>query len=416
LGFLEQTIHNTEAEIDRLFETTVVSGEVRQADPLFFNPFAMMNNIIHRSTVERIIETGYVENLYIEAGFPWLFLIPAAEGGRFPGDVYDDFIYMFEHYIQTEYGYPQERINPLFAVNDFGKFLEEFGEGIARAVPGLGIEGAEDIVILPDYVDIRFGQDFGESDFVYDDAGMQTPIPAILSYHTLETFGLVTGDIAFVSSELFHDLDWTYPIQIIGVHNRGIARSAARDAILIPLSALEQIRGEETGYITFRFDINPANNRNLDAVAAAMRSIVNTPLQRNLLEVAVFLNDEELRFVVGQMERNLSLLRLLRPIAVVVAVVIGLGLSLLTLMQDTKKAAVLRVLGQNKTRTRIMLAAENFVVSLAGAVLGSVIMLFIGVNLTLLAALYLGGTLIGASVGAYSVSNRPPLDLLQVRE
>jgi len=129
--------------------------------------------------------------------------------------------------------------------------------------------------------------------------------------------------------------------------------------------------------------------------------------------------DEELRTVVGSMEENLSLLRLLYPVAIAVSLIIGIGLSMLLMLQNAKNAAIMRVLGSPKNRTLLILCTEQLIVCLFGLLFGLCLSAIAGWGAgasVIIAVLYLSGVFIGSAVGGLLVINRPPLELLQVKE
>ena len=125
--------------------------------------------------------------------------------------------------------------------------------------------------------------------------------------------------------------------------------------------------------------------------------------------------------VVIPMEQNLSLLKLLYPIAIALSAIIGFGLSLLLMLQGAKVAAIMRVLGTTRAKSRATLCTEQAVVCLFGLVLGLAVLAAMGwgfgfVSSLGLAAVYLAGAATGSVAGAVVVTNRPPLELLQVKE
>ena len=131
------------------------------------------------------------------------------------------------------------------------------------------------------------------------------------------------------------------------------------------------------------------------------------------------LYDEELNMVIKPMEQNLSLLRILYRIAIILSLVIGLGLSVLLTLQNAKNASIMRVLGTTKKRTLAMLCAEQIVVCLFGLAAGICVIAFAGWGVepsALSTGLYFLCTLIGAVAGGILVAYRPPLELLQTRE
>ena len=134
--------------------------------------------------------------------------------------------------------------------------------------------------------------------------------------------------------------------------------------------------------------------------------------------------DEELRLVIAQLDKNLSLLKVLYPVVIGVSVLIGAGLCFLLLLQATREAAILRVLGTTKMSVRLALIIEPLVLSILGGLLGLGISRYLwmssdlvsAVPLLVSAGLYLAGVLAGSVTGAISVTNKKPIELLQVKE
>jgi len=174
--------------------------------------------------------------------------------------------------------------------------------------------------------------------------------------------------------------------------------------------------------MTVRFTIDPARNREI----YRLRELVEPRLSNNNLDVfGVFplllhVHDDVIHNVIIPMEQNLSLLRILYPIAIGVTFMLALGLSLLTMLQSAKNAAIMRVLGKPRGASQFMLCTEQLIVCIAGILLGLLILFIfiegVGIALLFLAGVYLGGAVIGSAIGAFVISMRPPLFLLQVRE
>jgi len=81
----------------------------------------------------------------------------------------------------------------------------------------------------------------------------------------------------------------------------------------------------------------------------------------------------------------------------------------------------MRVLGTTITKARTTLCSEQLVVTLVGLAIGMTTLVLLGwgfgfASSLFLAAVYLTGTAIGTIIGAVVVTNRPPLNLLQVKE
>lgn len=123
-------------------------------------------------------------------------------------------------------------------------------------------------------------------------------------------------------------------------------------------------------------------------------------------------------------ERILSLLESLFPIAVAAAVAVGLLVSGLVILQSAREAAFLRILGVTKKRARCMLMLEQVLLNVAGiifVVCGLALYspgLFARSSETLVFcyALYFLGCFCGAAAAAVHVTRGRILELLQVKE
>ena len=73
-----------------------------------------------------------------------------------------------------------------------------------------------------------------------------------------------------------------------------------------------------------------------------------------------FIWDEELRIVVSQLEKNLSILKVLYPVVMAVSALIAAGMCFLLILQKTREAAILRVLGTTRTVVRLALTLNLF--------------------------------------------------------
>jgi len=229
--------------------------------------------------------------------------------------------------------------------------------------------------------------------------------------------------------------------QIIGVFDGGLERAINRFGEYTPLYVIpfQSHRAVFSGQLPFhggilswgtyyptlltaRFTIDPARNRDIDQ----FRDLVTPALSSNnlgaqgLFPLQLHVDDDVIHNVILPMEQNLSLLRVLYPIAIGVAFLLAFGLSLLTMLQNAKNAAIMRVLGKPKLASQVMLCTEQLMIFISGALIGVLILVitgsFLGITHLLLAGVFVSGTVIGSIIGALIISMRAPLNLLQVRE
>jgi ABC-type antimicrobial peptide transport system permease subunit len=196
--------------------------------------------------------------------------------------------------------------------------------------------------------------------------------------------------------------------------------STTGDSILIPLSALVSMDGSKTKFTMAHFILDPKKNRELPQLRDAMEQVMKE--YGGNLRFIVW--DEELRIVVTQLDKNISLLKVLYPVMIAVSVLIGAGLCFLLLLQATRDAAIMMVLGITRTAVQLTLILESLSLSIIGVIVGLGISRFLwmasdlvqGIPLLTGASLYLAGALTGLVIGALSVTNKKPIELLQVKE
>jgi hypothetical protein len=302
------------------------------------------------------------------------------------------------------------------AANTLDGFIAAHSRNMEFEVAGL--ERLIDGQPIADLI-IEFADGFDSGTFNFTEG---QPIPIILSARFMEERGLMLGDRTYISHRFPAPRGQSNPneevmaqVWIVGQHNRHIlSGDAFRDAIIMPLEALQELKGSNLGYTALQFTIDPQFNRDIHRAQQAIRNIFGSGYG---VVLVTYFDDAELRNVVGPMEDNLSLLQILYPVAIGVALTIGAGLSLLMTLQNTKNAAILRVLGSTRNRTGVMLWLEIFIVCLTGLFFGLITTAIMWNVLPIpTAGLYLLGAVTGTIIGIFLVINRAPLELLQVKE
>ncbi|MDR2167225.1 MAG: hypothetical protein LBE35_05170 [Clostridiales bacterium] len=366
ISWLQMTIERNEIEIEHLYNTTFVSGEVEQATFIEIPPpDRLLGDIITHHALTALLERGFVYNAYIESVSQSVEI--------FPQDV-------------------------VMATNSLVGFIAANSRNPDFEIPG--VERFLDGEPIAEFV-VEFAEGLSSENFAFVQGA---PIPVIISADIMAARGLELGEVVGQA--------W-----IIGRHNRHIlAGHEFRDAVIMPLEALQELKGPAIGYSTLRFTIDPQFNRDIDSAQQAIRAIMSAG-NAGFVGLITHFDDEELRYVVGPMEDNLSLMRILYPVAIAISLAIGAGLSLLITLQNTKNAALKRVLGVERAKTGIMLWLEVFAVCLIGLILGlGAINLMWNALPIAIAAIYMLGAAIGAIAGITIATNRAPLDLLQVKE
>jgi ABC-type lipoprotein release transport system permease subunit len=129
----------------------------------------------------------------------------------------------------------------------------------------------------------------------------------------------------------------------------------------------------------------------------------------------------------SKIENTRSILRLLSALYLIViaaALLIGAFLCSLIILQSSKEAAMLRILGTTKTKTRVILSLEQVLLSTAGLILGACIMLIITKyemeeitgELALFSALYFAIITASGVFCSFLTTRKSALELLQTKE
>ena len=155
-----------------------------------------------------------------------------------------------------------------------------------------------------------------------------------------------------------------------------------------------------------------------DALSESSNSSVSSLMLRIL--------DDEVKNVIKPLEENTNLLEMLLPVICVIVIVIGAATPGLIILQSSKEAAIMRVLGTPKGKVRTALITEQMVLCVFGLILGMVVLMVVRgfensvasymKETTLYAAGYAGLALIVCLGCATGVSARKPLELLQAKE
>ena len=414
IGVLISYVKATDSEIDRLYDSIVVNGEVRPHDG---NPSSFAHhagNLIGPQAVNGIMETGYTADAYIEAAYEWtIIMLTDDESQR------DDWERISGYDSNLNYIDNYSSFSALVATSDLEEFASRHSRGAIDEIPGIARRFADGSPIADFRVEYAMGNDITSFEHVQN-----SPVPIILPESSVVANDPESGSMALIIVFSINrnnnkaELQGTMQAQVIGVHNRNIIGSGLRDAAILPLSALESLTGDDIGYTSFMFSIDTSYNKVLQAVHEDFRAIL---LPARWVPLTYKLWDEELRIVVGSLERNMALLNMLFPVAIVAAAIIGFLISLLMLMQHAKTSAIMRSLGVTKIKVVSLLFAELFSVSAMGYVLALAILLFIRlsaatIDVVLHSSFYILGVVAGSLTGAIVISGRSPLSLLQVRE
>jgi len=411
IGWLQEATVRNQAEVDRLYDTTLVKGGIgpnlpgHQLVPVgsnnLFQP-GFMGDVIRHQTLGHLRQYEHLfEYIYIESGFARSFFVPSPDGLPTNGVLPENWEELSG--INTSIGLAANfpALDRLRTFSHFDIFVEENTDHTGS-------------------IAFEFAQGFCPAEFMDFRKGGR--IPVIASPHAMHANNLALGD--YIDLGFFAVTISTirsFPAQIVGVHNGHILRDFMDDTSLIPLSAFEYALGGSSNYSLISFQVDTGRNRDIVEIRETLEYVARTTRGHLGVQMHLFLRDEELRNTTTAVGQTVLLLELMYPVALTVAVVIAAVLSMLLMLQSAKNAAIMRVLGTGKAKARYMLATELIVVCIGGLIFGAVWLLSAGwgfgpTQILIVTAVYLGGALFGSLIGAVVVTKKPPLELLQVRE
>ena len=388
-GWIRQTMERSLIEVDRLYDTTVVEADILLADPTRLSTEETPtkgSGFVYQKTIDSVLNSGFVKSSALEADITW------------------------------------PEISKLDTLETFAVFIPVY----AYDSPDAFYSGVAD----PGSLSFATGWDMERF------AGPRTleeirkdGVPAIFPAILLEQLQLEVGEKVQITDPFIND----FPCFIVGQYTGG--RSLAihggkipwfyspSDSILISLSAMKSIERSQIKYTVAHFVLDPTKNRELAQFRADMEKVMQGS-GAGTGDLRFMIWDEELKVVVSQLDKNITLLKVLYPVVIAVSVLIGAGLCFLLLLQATREAAIMRVLGTTRTAVQLALIIEPLILSIGGVIIGLVISRLLWTASGLVptvpllsgAGLYLAGVLVGLVIGTISVTNKKPIELLQVKE
>jgi len=427
LGWLDNTIEFTEQEIERLYATTEITGEI--VSPSTGIDTALWGHNIPPTSLAILTNSDFVADYYTTALIRRGLFSPMPDG-----------------YIACENTHEVTTMNQ--AHMDIIKTiscLDTFIHNAARpAAFGLGLTGDFSISFAPGFSP----QHFIYSPYVYELTNDTTipPIPVIVHeslltrnfmynpdtrriIYVLDDGGsIISQSLSFGDEFYLVDGFTATRLVVIGTYTGGHPTTAyhmGQGLVLVPdrlwsyfSTVTFTINQNKTRYMTeFEEEMNDLLAYRIDH--AVYLPGVGYNRWTDHYNHDVLLNDAEFKMVVVPLEESLNLLRILYPVAKVMSFVLAMGLSLLLMLQNAKIVAILRVLGSARYKTRLNLGMEQLIVCITGVAIGFAVVMFMGIGATtagMLVGIYLAGAAVGTIVGVLVISNKTPLELLQVKE
>lgn len=371
LGWIQKAILQTDQRINELYRNVSVEAELLRS---VSGSYTSDPGFISGTTVDAIIATGFVKENHSVAATTDAGL--SKIGGQ--GSLFTNFT--------------------LCGITNTDMLNQELSSGLMVA----GGDGV--ITYLRGWDDSMFGKDYGTVEWY----------PIVISEMMMEQLNADLDDqliLSVGSRAVTAIIKGSYTGQFNGLgHLNG-------EAVLMPLSLMKELYEDDLYYSIANFVLDPSLNRNLEAFRTTAEQITADDT-KSLLSLNLVTWDEELRTVVQPMEKNLTLMQVLYPIAQAVAFFAAGVVALLLLLQEAKTAAILRVLGIPTRTVQRMLGSELLILGVIGVFMGILVVLLLGkwsMQLLLCAAIYILGLAVGTVVGCMAITKKKPLELLQVK-
>lgn len=362
-GWLYWTIQQNLAEADRLYNSIVIDGEIYTYTTSNYG-----GGVIKPIYVENILKSGLVKESYLEETALANSLTAAPPEGKLSTNTKDTDV-------------------AILSFNDWDQFLIETGKELT----------------------LEFIQGYDGKTLIQDEGKVPE---VIMSKMKMVELGKKLGDIIYLNVG-----EECISCGIIGSYLGTISKGAMENPIIMSEYQMRDFT-DNYNYLTVRFTFDPSKNKELIIKGQDIEKVVNSKSTESLYRLIIW--DDELQKIIEPMERNLSFLKIIYPVAVAVFSLIGTALSFLMILLRAKEAAAMRVLGSSKNRVRIIFTVENVVVCALGSVLGIILTVAlhggVWVSTLINILIYLSCCIIGTVCGSFFVTSKVPLELLQVKE
>ena len=392
LAAIRLSILQSSARVDELFNTISVEMSLMRKNT---SDYVMGGGFVAQKAVDNILSSGFAESAYLEGQCAVMSMQVTEESDSpdAPGT------------------------NSSWNLNGAAALMVSFSDLEKFQSVGSGSN-----------VEISYFDGWDAGMFTKDWSGsgalpVLMPAPMYESMH-IPPNGNVALDILWEDAHVFH----VRVLKVAGTYTGALTINgdgSERLYLLTPAGVMENVMQNHIAYSTARFTLDSSWNRELDTVYTAVEEILEAP-GAGLIPLRPMIWDEELTQAVEPLEDSIRLMEMLYPVALALSLLAALGVSALLILTEAREAAIMRVLGTTKLRSRIILVLQIIFVVLAGLMIGlaasfawagSMGLAWATAGLSLLcAAAYLLCAAVGSAAGAVIVTNRPPLELLQVKE
>ncbi len=398
--------------IEKAYKETIITGDIivkqNKATSQGTGP-------IHRRHIDKLIETDLVEDYKAIASMIYEELYINRDGVIKKYEIGEkDKVHVFIKH-------------PIFTINASSKSYNS-SDGV--------IEFA-DLTIIDGYSLEDFDKEYtrgysknGEKT-VLDEKG-EEDFPILVSKTAMDHYDLKLGDKILLEPASRHrQLSAKAYGTIVGTF-KGISTGKdyygktivdeEREVFIYPIRVLD-ITELQTFYSKIEFKFKQEKNKELILHKKEIKRIVSDN-EFNEFPTELKLWDEELTNVIEPLEKSLSLLEVLYPVTFTLSIVIAGILAFIMVLRRTTDVAILRILGVKEKEVRWNIFKENLILVLIGTAIACIAVFAISiksypidlVKYIMVTGGYMLGTTAGLILGIGKVTNKKPLEMLQVKE
>lgn len=402
---------NNEKHLDELYQTIKVDVEVVKNNS-FVEYSGVGHGFIYEKLIDEIMQSGFIEDYYVE-GASLASSVFAVNDGKINRSVIEKNAHILAIDNTEEFFRPEALISDKYITVSI---VDSNGEADDE-IYDFSRNGSN--------VKVSYMDGWDESLFTenWKEKTENQLYPVIVPRSLYESLAIdENGEIAFSSiASKKQPLDICV---VAGVYDGYVIGDA--NPILMPRSALQALTKEKMLYKKVSFTIDSNKNRKINEFKTLANEILAKE-ENSIIETRLLMWDEELKKAVEPLEESISLMKLLYPITIALSVVISAGFSMLLIMLLSKDAAMMRIIGTTKLRSRMALCLQTIIPCIIGLIISSVVIILysyqssnlnVGLinQLIFCTMLYLVSTIIGSMIYSIKLTNRQPLEMLQVKE
>lgn len=366
-GWLYHSIQQNKAEVERLYNSTVINGEISKNSLV---DYSKGGGCIDPLVVDKLKSSGFIKESYLEET-ALATVLSDMDFNEKPNQIV----------ASTK--------SAVLSFSDWEQFSIGTGKGIT----------------------MKFMQGYDEKSFMQSESGVPEVIISEINMMELKKH---TGDYIYIKSG-----DKNINCRIIGSYQGDFPSGIMKNPIIMSEYNMNKLMGKNINFLTAKFVFDPSRNKELLQKEKELENMVSIA-KNEAIGLRLLIWDDELHQVIEPMERNISLLKIIYPVAVVVFSLISAVLNFIIILLRTKEAAIIRVLGNSKFKVRILFISEQIVICLIGMIagIGLIVILQGGISISIQINFVLYGivSIIASILGSAFVTNKTPLELLQVKE